>query len=98
MRILGAGGVGGVFVERRAAGEFDGRADFSADAALGERDGEAAFAAIVRAFHEAGADERMVDGGDGEKHGQGGLVGSGATVGKAKNRNTFLDGGGGLIG
>ena len=63
--------------------------DISAVAGIGDEGGPHA---------EAGADESVVDGGDGQQHGQGGLLGRGVAVGKAKDGDTLFDGGRGLVG
>ena len=46
---------------------------------------------------QACTDQAVVDGGDGEKHGECGLGGIGSTIGEAENGDPILDGGGGFF-
>ena len=41
--------------------------------------------------------QAVVDGGDGEEHGECGMVGIGSTIGEAENGDPFLNGGGGFF-
>ena len=46
---------------------------------------------------QACTDQAVVDGGDGEEHGECGMGGIGSTIGEAENGDPILDGGGGFF-